>query len=302
MRPTHPVALASDAPQLHLDVLFEVFRPCAQPHGQPGQILRPLAPALAVLLELGLGLVGHGPGGGEQVLQLAGPLHDLARQFVGVVLQLEPVLDEQHRLQAPVQAQGGDHRAGGEAQADGRRSGPGRKQARPQNGQGGEGGQRPGLAQPLDRDVRHQRLEHPPAIAVDAAADIGVDREPLLDLAAEQDVEPVRLSVGLPEGEDVQRLVEILVDVRRDDRLGLWRGGEILALGNRTQDAVAAAQGRAAMARRPRRHGPVGTVFRARRRRIRRGLQPGVLAMTAVAMGVLSVVVIVVRHGASAVP
>ena len=195
-------------------MLFEVFHPRAKPHGQPRQIHGALAPGLAVVGELGLGLVCQGAGAGEQVLQLTGPLHDLARQFVGIVLELEPVLDEQHGLQAPVQAEGGDHRPGGESEAHGGRSCPAGEQARPEDGEGGEGGQRPGLAQPLDRHMHQQGAEHAPAIAVDTAADISVDREPLLDLAAVQDVEPVRLPVGLPERKDVERLVEIFVDMR----------------------------------------------------------------------------------------
>ena len=289
-------------------MLFEVFHPRAQPHGQPGQILRALAPALAILLELGLGLVGHGPGAGKQVLQLTGPLHDLARQFVGVVLELEPVLDEQHGLQAPVEAERRDHCPGGETQSHRRRSGPACEQARTEDGQGGKGGKGPGLAQPLHSDVHQERPEYPPAVAVNPAANVSVDREPLLDLAAEQDVEPVRLPVRLPEGKDVERLVEILVDVRAHDRLGLGRRGKILALGNGAQNAVAAAQGLAAMARGRRRNRPVRAVLGSGRRRIGRGLQPGVLAVTAMApvmrssVAVMTVVVSVVRHGASAVP
>ena len=74
--------------------------------------------------------------------------------------------------------------------------------------------------------------------------------------------------------------------------------------------AVAAAQGLAAVARCRRRNRPVRAVLGSARRRIRRGLQPAVIAVATVMrcpvavmpVGIVSVAVSVVRHGASAVP
>ena len=82
-----------------------------------------------------------------------------------------------------------------------------------------------------------QGIENATAIAVDTAPDILVGREAFLDLTCEQDVEPVRLVLGLPERKDIERLVEILVDIGRDDPDRLRIQGEIIAFLDRTQDA-----------------------------------------------------------------
>ena len=110
-----------------------------------------------------------------------------------------------------------------------------------------------------------QGAEDATAIAVNPPANIGVDRKPLLDLTGEQDVEAVGLVLGFPEGKDVERLIEILVDIGRNDRNRLGIQGEIVAFLDGPQDAVSGARG-------------LGARGRSGRRRCRRGALSGPIA------------------------